>query len=155
MLKVQEKFDLKNSTRVINGTWEVNLTDPSASFNSFGSPLINKYIMTELISPYGQKIVLYNTAPKNTHDNVFIDLSLEGINDGGITDLQIRASDSFYNKWNLYLVDHRNSEVQNIIKDNDIKVEPPIQFDKFSGLGFVSEKKQVSNKLFELKLSLK
>jgi hypothetical protein len=155
MRGVQLKVGIQKPAKVTKGVWEVILTDPSLNKFTFGPTLISRYVMTDIISPYGQKSILYNTIPNEEHGAISISLNFEDIDDGNISDIQFRASNAFYDKWKVTLVDNRTSDEHSLTEDDDFEVEPPIQFNKIFSMGFIPENQKNGNNFFELRLTLK
>lgn len=155
MSGIQQKVGAKHPAKVIKGVWEVILTDPSLNKFTFGPSLISRYVMTDIISPYGQKSILYNTIPSEENDTINISLNFEDIDDGNISDILFRASKAFYAKWDITLIDNRTNEEYKLSSNDDFAVEPPIHFNKLFATGFISEYEKHGDCFFELRLSLK
>ena len=52
---------VQRNRMVNNADWEIILTDPSLNKFNFGGNIPQNYIMTDIISPMGEKSILYNT----------------------------------------------------------------------------------------------
>ncbi len=155
MRGIQQKIDVQKPSKITKGVWEVILTDPSLNKFTFGPSLISRYVMTDIISPYGQKSILYNTIPSTKKNAISISLNFEDIDDGNISDILFRASKPFYAKWDVTLIDNRTSEEVKLTADDDFEVEPPIHFNKLFAMGFISENEKKGQNFFELRLQLK
>lgn len=155
MRGLQQKVGVQNPAKVTKGEWEVILTDPSLNKFTFGPSLISRYVMTDIISPYGQKSILYNTIPNAEHGSISISLNFEDIDDGNISTILFRASKAFYDKWDVTLVDNRTDDKFSLTSDDDFVVEPPIQFNKLFSMGFIHENEKNGENFFELRLQLK
>ncbi len=155
MRGIQQKVGVKKPAQAVKGLWEVILTDPSLNKFTFGPALISRYIMTDIISPYGQKSILYNTIPSDDESSISISLNFEDIDDGNISDIQFRASVAFYEKWEVILIDNRTSAEHELTVDQDFPVEPPIQFNKIFAMGFIPENQKNGDNFFELRLRMK
>lgn len=156
MRGIQHAVDTKRqSTNTTKGVWEVILTDPSLNKFTFGPTLISRYVMTDIISPYGQKSILYTTIPSKKENELTVSLNFENIDDGSISDILIRASKPFYKKWNVVLVDTRTNMETVINEDEEYLVEPPINYNKLFAMGFIQENEKNGDSFFHLKLRLK
>lgn len=152
MRGVQARVGNKVQPGVKKGVWDVIITDPSLNKFTFGPTLISRYIMTDIISPYGQKSILYNTIPSNDEDKLVIKLNFEDIDDGNISDIKFQFSPLFHNKWNVKLLDNRNGDSTELKTNNNFEVDPVIQQDKLFSLGFVHENQKNGDTFFELHL---
>lgn len=155
MRGIRNRVETQVQPRVKKGIWEVFLTDPSLNKFTFGPSLISKYIMTDIVSPYGQKSVLYNTISKDERQIVKIELNFEDIDDANISNIHFRSSASFFTKWEVELRDNRKGEKTFIQSAEDFEVEPAIKPDKLFGLGFINEGKRARSSYFELHLTRK
>ncbi|MBO6795400.1 MAG: hypothetical protein JJ895_15960 [Balneolaceae bacterium] len=155
MQGIEEQVGLKAQPQVKKGTWEVIITDPSLNKFTFGPSLISRYIMTDIISPYGQKSILYNTIPSSNEDTLVIKLNFENVDDCNISDIKIRSSRPLFQKWEVKLIDNRTGEVTSIQGDEDFQVEPPIQYNKLFSMGFILENQKKGDHFFELHLTQK
>jgi len=155
MLGIEQNVGVQQSTKVTKGIWEVIITDPSLNKFTFGPSLISRYIMTDIISPYGQKSILYNTSPSKSGESITVSLNFEDIDDGNISDILFRASRAFYTKWEVTLVDNRTNDEHQLFTDEDFLVEPPIQYNKLFAVGFITENQKRGDSFFSLKIRLK
>jgi len=155
MLGIEQNVGVQQSTKVTKGIWEVIITDPSLNKFTFGPSLISRYIMTDIISPYGQKSILYNTSPSKSGESITVSLNFEDIDDGNISDILLRASRAFYTKWEVTLVDNRTNDEHQLFTDEDFLVEPPIQYNKLFAVGFITENQKRGDSFFSLKIRLK
>lgn len=155
MRGIQQKIGVQKPTNVVKGVWEVILTDPSLNKFTFGPTLISRYVMTDIISPYGQKSILYNTIPKSKEASITIGLNFEYIDDGNISSILFRASKPFYSKWEVFLKDNRTNKEYPLKVDEDFNVEPPIHFDKLFAMGFTPENHKNGDTFFELSIRLR
>lgn len=155
MRGIQHTVATKRTVKVTKGIWEVILTDPSLNKFTFGPSLISRYVMTDIISPYGQKSILYTTIPTRKGEEMKISLNFEEIDDGNISDIQLRASSVFYTKWDVTLVDNRTGDEFPITLDQDFEVVPPIHYNKIFAMGFIPENEKNGENFFELRLRLK
>lgn len=137
------------------GVWEVLLTDPSLNKFTFGPSLIGHYIMTDIVSPYGQKSVLYSTISEHGHDSFKIDLDFERIDECDITGIQLVSTSLFFTKWKVSIVDNRSGERHYFSGSELLEVEPKIAHKKLFGLGFMPEKETKSKCFFELLIQKK
>lgn len=155
MQVINNMVGVQKPTKSIQGVWKVLLTDPSLNKFTFGPSLISRYLMTDIISPYGQSSILYNTLPTKVDDEISIPLNFEDIDDVNISNILIRASKMFFAKWDMTLIDHRSNETLQITSEIDFKVEPSIKYHKLFGLGFITQRSKKNETPFELKLQLK
>jgi len=155
MRGIEQKIGVNQPSKVTKGVWEVILTDPSLNKFTFGPSLISRYVMTDIISPYGQKSILYNTIPSETTNSINISLNFEDIDDGNISDILFRGSKAFYTKWEVYLIDNRTNEKFLINQDQDFEVKPVIHFNKIFSMGFITENQKNGDNFFELRLKLR
>lgn len=155
MQGMERGVGLKAKPQVKKGTWEVIITDPSLNKFTFGPSLISRYIMTDIISPYGQKSILYNTIPSSANDELVIKLNFESVDDCNISDIKIRSSRSLFQKWEVKLIDNRTDETMPLNSDEDITIDPPIQYNKLFSMGFISENQKNGDHFFELHLKQK
>lgn len=155
MRGIEQKIGVNQPSKVTKGVWEVILTDPSLNKFTFGPALISRYVMTDIISPYGQKSILYNTIPSEATDSISISLNFEDIDDGNISDILFRGSKAFYTKWEVHLIDNRTNEKFLINQDQDFEVKPVIHFNKIFSMGFITENQKNGDNFFELRLKLR
>lgn len=155
MQGMEKGVGLKAKPQVKKGAWEVIITDPSLNKFTFGPSLISRYIMTDIISPYGQKSILYNTIPASSNDELVIKLNFESVDDCNISDIKIRSSRSLFQKWEVKLIDNRTDETMPLNSDEDITIDPPIQYNKLFSMGFISENQKNGDHFFELHLKQK
>lgn len=144
------EYKLQQKTN--KGVWEVLLTDPSLNKFTFGPSLIGHYIMTDIVSPYGQKSVIYSTISENGNNNFRIGLDFEHIDECDITGIQLVSTSLFFKKWMVSIVDNRNGESHHFSGSELFEVEPKIAHKKLFGLGFMPEKETRKNCFFELNL---
>lgn len=138
--------------------WEVFLTDPSLNKFMFGPSLIGPHIMTDIISPQGQKSVKYNTLPEDEEKvttDIVIRLNFEDIDDCSITNIKFTIIPNFFKKWEVILVDNRNGKTYPIKESMIFKVDPPIVCNKLYGVGFLKVRKRPNLCFFELRLKSK
>ena len=95
MQVINNMVGVQKPTKSIQGVWKVLLTDPSLNKFTFGPSLISRYLMTDIISPYGHSSILYNTLPTKVDDEISIPLNFEDIDDVNISNILIRASKMF------------------------------------------------------------
>ncbi len=155
MQGMERGVGLQTKPQVKKGAWEVIITDPSLNKFTFGPSLISRYIMTDIISPYGQKSILYNTIPASSNDKLVIKLNFESVDDCNISDIKIRSSRSLFQKWDVKLIDNRTDETMLLNSDEDITIDPPIQYNKLFSMGFISENQKKGDHFFELHLKQK
>lgn len=155
MQSIERGVGLRTKPQVKKGAWEVIITDPSLNKFTFGPSLISRYVMTDVISPHGQKSILYNTIPASTNEELVIKLNFESVDDCNISDIKIRSSRSLFQKWKVTLIDNRTGEEMPLTADEDIAIEPPIQYNKLFAMGFISENQKKGDHFFELRLKQK
>lgn len=134
------------------GNWEILLTDPSLNRFNFGQHTTDKYISTDIISPYGQKSILYNTVPKESSKPVVISLGFDTIDNAKISSISFKASKDFYLNWKVLLYDNRSNSEIVINSDTEFYVEPNIEVNTLIKMGFFKDTLQSGQPLFELHL---
>ncbi len=151
MQEVQtNKPGLKQSVK--NGHWEVLLTDPSLNKFNFGKPLTDKYITTDIISPLGEKSILYNTVPRNPETSLVVGLNFEEIDQTRISDIAVKASDTFFKHWVVILKDNRNGLKKEVSGETLFAIEPVIELNKLMRMGFTDQDPDRNKFYFELHL---
>ena len=141
--------------KIKNGVWAVFLTDPRLNKFTFGPSLIGHYLMTDIISPYGQKSVKYSTLQYEDTSEIVIKLNFEEIDDCNITDIALTSNSIFFQKWKVTLVDNRDGSMYRIEKSTNFEVEPPIRYNKLFGMGFIPNNERPRPCFFELRLQKK
>ncbi len=146
---MQEVRSVKNShgQSVKNGHWEVLLTDPSLNKFNFGKQLTDKYITTDIISPFGEKSILYNTVSRATNSKVVVELNFEEIDQTRISTISLKASEAFFEIWKVSLFDNRTGNPKKVSQETMFAIEPAIELNKLMKLGF-SENQPVQGKTF-------
>ncbi|MFV1885358.1 MAG: hypothetical protein ACMZ7B_12790 [Balneola sp.] len=145
-LKTAEVSSLKN------GKWEILLTDPGLNKFNFGKQLTDKYITTDIISPLGEKSILYNTVPSASNSGIVVDLNFEEIDQTRISSISIKGSEAFFRNWKVLLQDNRNGLKKEVSSETTFAIEPAIELNKLMRMGF-SEDHPTQNKCyFELHL---
>lgn len=145
-LKTAEDRSLKN------GKWEILLTDPGLNKFNFGKQLTDKYITTDIISPLGEKSILYNTVPSASNSGIVVDLNFEEIDQTRISSISIKGSEAFFENWVVQLQDNRNGLKKEVSSETTFVIEPVIELNKLMRMGF-SEDHPTQNKCyFELYL---
>ena len=146
-LKAVEGRSLKN------GNWEILLTDPSLNKFNFGKQLTDKYVTTDIISPLGEKSILYNTVPQFSETGIVVDLNFEEIDQTRISSISIKGSETFFENWTVQLQDNRNGVKKEVLSETTFAIEPAIELNKLMRMGF-SENHPLENKCyFELHLN--
>lgn len=151
---MQELQSLKTaeSSSLKNGKWEILLTDPGLNKFNFGKQLTDKYITTDIISPLGEKSILYNTVPSVTNSGIVVDLNFEEIDQTRISSISIKGSEAFFKNWKVLLQDNRNGLKKEVSTETTFAIEPAIELNKLMRMGF-SEDHPIQNKCyFELHL---
>lgn len=151
---MQEAYTKRTVSKksVINGSWEVLLTDPSLNKFNFGKHLTDKYITTDIISPLGEKSILYNTVPSNPETSIVVSLNFEEIDQTRISEIIIKASDSFFEHWDVRLRDNRSELNREVKKETVFAIKPVIELNKLMQLGFSDQKPEKNKSYFELHL---
>ena len=145
-----KKKELKQSVK--NGSWEVLLTDPSLNKFNFVEHLTDKYITTDILSPLGDKSILYNTIPHSSGSLMIVELNFQEIDQTRISEIMITASESFFKHWNVKLKDNRNGLSKEVSSETVFAVEPAIDLNKLMRMGFSEQEPEQSNSYFELHL---
>ena len=145
----------KVQPNVKNGVWEVMLTDPRLNKFTFGPSLIGHYVMTDIVSPFGQKSVHYSTISKDENSEIVVELNLNRIDDCNITGIRLVSTSLFFKKWNVHLVDNRTGAIHEFHQSELFDVEPSIVYNKLFGLGFMPEDEDKKECFFELHLKMK
>ncbi|MBO6523351.1 MAG: hypothetical protein JJ971_05960 [Balneolaceae bacterium] len=149
--KVQaKKSELKQFVK--NGYWEVLLTDPGLNKFNFGKPLTDKYITTDIISPLGEKSILYNTVPNDSETGIVVGLNFEEIDQTRISEILVKASDTFFEHWQVILKDNRNDIRKVVTTETVFAIEPVIELNKLMRMGFSDQNPEKSKSYFELHL---
>jgi len=138
-----------------NGNWEIILTDPSLNKFNFGHQITDSYITTDIISPFGEKSIHYNTIQKETIRNVVVALNFQDIDQTKIAKLSIKASVPFFQNWKLSIKDNRTEKVFEIEEETEFSVNPIIELNKLSNMGFVEGALENGISFFELHLQRK
>ena len=152
MVDIESKLKTAKAS-VTNTNWEVILTDPSLSKFSFGQHISDKYIMTDIISPLGQKSILYNTVTNNPGKEVCVGLNFEDIDEANVSTLNITGDPAFFENWNVVLRDNRNGKELKLNKPQVVEVTPPIEMNKLKNLGFSEERKEPLKTYFDLHIN--
>ncbi len=137
---------------VKNGSWEVLLTDPSLNKFNFVEHLSDKYITTDILSPLGDKSILYNTVPRSLNSVMIIGLNFQDIDQTRISEIVIKASESFFKHWNVELKDNRNGLIKEVSTETVFAIEPAIDLNKLMRMGFSEQQPEQSKSYFELHL---
>ncbi|GAB5407745.1 MAG: hypothetical protein BalsKO_01100 [Balneolaceae bacterium] len=145
-LKIGSRISLKN------GNWEITLTDPSLNKFNFGYQITDRYITTDILSPFGEKAILYNTVQKKS---VKIALNFEDIDQTKIAKLSFKASKAFFENWRVSIMDNRTNTKSKIIGETELYVSPIIELNKLSNMGFVEGALEKGKSFFEIHLQLK
>lgn len=140
---------------VKNGNWEVILTDPSLNKFNFGHRITDKYITTDIISPFGEKSILYNTVQKEENSTVVVSLNFEDIDQTKISRISIKASDVFFQNWKVSIKDNRTGKKIEIPTAIELPVDPVIELNKLSNMGFVEGAIEKGKSFFEIQLEWK
>ncbi len=138
---------------VRNAKWEVILTDPSLNKFNFGRHITDKYLMTDIISPHGQKSILYNTVTNLKDGTVVIGLNFEEIDQTNIGSISIKSSDAFFENWKVMLKDNRNEEAAEVSGESVYEINPVIEVNKLMDLGFIDKESGRKKPIFELHIS--
>ncbi len=154
-MKEVQSIKVGNAPSLKNGNWEIILTDPSLNKFNFGHQITDTYITTDIISPFGEKSILYNTIQRDTIRNVVIALNFQDIDQTKIAKLIIKASKPFFQNWKLSIKDNRIDEVYEIEEETDFSVSPTIELNKLSSMGFVEGALEKGSSFFELHLQRK
>lgn len=133
------------------GNWEIILADPSLNKFSLGQPLTDKYITTDIISPYGEKSILYNTVSQQEGSSV-VSLNFEDIDQTKISSLSFKASLDFFKNWIVTIRDNRNNKSVEITEESVLPVNPIIELNKLANVGFVKGAKETGKSFFEIHL---
>lgn len=144
--KVGSKSSLKN------GNWEIILTDPSLNKFNFGNHITDKYITTDIISPFGEKSILYNTVSREKDSITIISLNFEDIDQTRIASLSLKASESFFQNWKVSIIDNRNNKGVLLTGETLVYVVPVIELTKLANMGFVEGAIEKGKSFFELHL---
>lgn len=136
-----------------NGDWEIILTDPSLNKFSFAEAISNKYVMTDVISPLGQKLTLYNTVPSKSDEKLVIGLNLEEIDQTRIKSISIKSNTEFFANWVVHLVDNRSEHSVSVSDNQVLDINPAIELNKLMSMGFTENSTRKNKPLFELHLS--
>lgn len=154
MREVQSvKVGSKSSVR--NGNWEILLTDPSLNKFNFGHQITDKYITTDIISPFGEKSILYNTVQKGETRSVVVSLNFEDIDQTKIAKISLKASDPFFRNWKISIKDNRTNKEIEIAEETELPVSPVIELNKLSSVGFVDGAIEKGKSFFEIHLKWK
>lgn len=140
---------------VKKASWEVILTDPSLNKFNFGRHITDKYLMTDIISPHGQKSILYNTVTNLNDGTVSIALNFEEIDQTNIGSISIKSSEAFFENWKVSLLNTRNGEEVSISAESVIEINPVIEINKLKDFGFTSKENGRRKPIFELQISRK
>tara|TARA_R110000868_G_scaffold235273_3_gene489034 strand:- start:3934 stop:4404 length:471 start_codon:yes stop_codon:yes gene_type:complete len=135
-----------------NGNWEIILTDPSLNKFNFGNHITDKYITTDIISPFGEKSILYNTVSKEANSPVVVSLNFEDIDQTRIATLAFKASKTFFQNWKVFLIDNRTNQIVKVTKEIEFHVSPIIELNKLSNMGFVEGAVEKGKSFFEMHL---
>lgn len=144
---------VQSTTSKKNGEWEIILTDSSHSTFNFTGAMTNKYIMTDVISPLGQKLTLFNTIPSVNGEELVIGLNLKEIDQTKINSIRITSDKDFFTHWVVDLVDNRNDHSRSVSANEVLEVTPAIELNKLMSMGFTDNLTQKDKPLFELHLS--
>jgi hypothetical protein len=147
-----QSLDVQARSSLKNGNWEIIITDPSLNKFSFAEAMSNKYIMTDVISPLGQKLTLYNTVPSEDNKEMVIGLNMEEIDQARISSVTFKSTDSFFKNWSVELVDNRNQKTVPVSKEEKIEISPVIELNKLMQMGFTENSTDQNKPLFELRL---
>ena len=142
----------ENKLSLKNGEWEIVINDPDLDAFSFNHPMSNKYVVTEVVSPLGQKVTLYNTVPKGD-SNIQIALNMADIDQTRISSLKVSSNEKFFEIWEVRLIDNRDGSSLDIKEDQQIPIHPVIELNKLISMGFTGHDTQDEKPLFELKLN--
>ena len=138
---------------VKNANWEVILTDPSLNKFNFGRHITDKYLMTDIISPHGQKSILYNTVTNLNDGTVVIGLNFEEIDQTNIGSISVKSSEAFFENWKVVLKNNRNGEEVAVSSESIFELNPVIEINKLMDLGFIDKERERRKPLFELHIS--
>jgi hypothetical protein len=152
MRGIQQRVESRVQQRVTKGVWEVIITDPSLNKFTFGPSLISHYLMVDIISPYGQNSVKYNTIQSNSNVQICIPLNFEDIDDCNISEIKVSSPSIFFKKWKLDIVDKRDGSVHPLNHNDSFTVEPVIIYNKLFGIGFMPMDKSLRPPFFELQI---
>ena len=149
MVDIESKLEVAKAS-VSNTNWEVILTDPSLNIYSFGQHISDKYIMTDIISPLGQKSILYNTVTTEPETDVCVGLNFEEIDQANIATITISGDSEFFRNWEVVLKDNRTGHETRLKKPQIVEVNPPIEMNKLKKMGFVEAGREQSKTYFAL-----
>lgn len=138
---------------VKNSNWEIILTDPSLNQFNFGRHITDKYLMTDIISPHGQKSILYNTITNLSDGTVIVGLNFEEVDQANIGSISIKSSDAFFENWKVILKNNRSGEEIDVSVEGLIEINPVIEVSKIFDMGFVKKGDDRKQPTFELHIS--
>lgn len=124
-------------TSLKNSNWEVILTDPSLNKFNFAEHITDQYITTDIISPFGEKSILYNTVSKQKDSRVLISLNFQDIDQTKISSISFKASEKFFECWRVLLRDNRSNNEVELNKETVLSITPVIELNKFANMGFL------------------
>lgn len=152
MIREMQSQKVGSKPSLKNGIWEITLTDPSLNKFNFGHQITDRYITTDIISPFGEKSILYNTIQNRS---VKVSLNFEEIDQTKIAKLALKASDSFFENWRVSIKDNRTNSTIKIIEETELYVTPIIELNKLAYMGFSEGAIEKGKSFFEIHLQLK
>ena len=151
MVDVESRLEAAKVS-VKNANWEIILTDPSLSKFNFSQHISDKYIMTDIISPLGQKSILYNTVSKSAENKVIVGLNFEEIDQANVATITISGDKAFFENWDVVMMDNRTGKETSLKRPQIVEVNPPIEMNKLKQMGFV-DKEDRNKTHFDLYIS--
>ncbi|MCG8374362.1 MAG: hypothetical protein MI700_12545 [Balneolales bacterium] len=148
------QYVVKSAKKAVlnTGLWEVILTDPSLNKFNFGAAMSGNYIMTDIISPFGKKSILYSTINDSYDREIMINLNFEDIDEANISCISFKGTKAFFDTWIVVLRDNRNGKERQISDSTDIDIEPAITYNRLMKMGFVSSIQKEGDHFFELRI---
>lgn len=146
-------IDVKSKESVKNGNWNVKLSDPEVKKFGFSEAMSNKFIVTDVSSPLGHTLTLYNTVPTGHSSELVIHLNLEEIDIARIASITFQSTEHFFNNWKVELLDNRTHKKVPVRSEGTIDVDPSIEVNKLMQMGFTENPVRKERSLFELHLS--
>lgn len=131
-----EKAHVHDISGKKHAKWEIILTDPGLNKFNFGSKLPDNYIMTDVLSPMGQKSILFNTVPATSGSVLKIRLKMFDVDDAPIRMIYMHSINSFYTEWDVELIDQLHHKKYKISENQTIELEHTIRMNHLSGIGF-------------------
>ncbi|HCD52566.1 MAG TPA: hypothetical protein DEQ34_08970 [Balneolaceae bacterium] len=144
---------VQRNRMVNNADWEIILTDPSLNKFNFGGNIPQNYIMTDIISPMGEKSILYNTVSQEG-GTLCIGLDLFNVDQANVASITVKSVNQFFRSWKVKLRDNRNGKIYNVSNEEQIILTETLKVNKVFMVGFKNgETESRKNCVFELELS--